>query len=130
MSIVKIETADAPAAIGPYSQGVRAGDYVFFSGQIPLDPATGEVVGGGIAAQTERVMASMAAVLAAAGLGFQQVVKTTIYLTDLNDFAIVNGIYGRHFSGTFPARATVQVAALPKGVAVEIEWIAYAGDNS
>jgi 2-iminobutanoate/2-iminopropanoate deaminase len=130
MSIVKIETTDAPAAIGPYSQGVRAGDYVFFSGQIPLDPATGEVVGGGIAAQTERVMTSMAAVLAAAGLGFQQVVKTTIYLTDLNDFAIVNGIYGRHFSGTFPARATVQVAALPKGVEVEIEWIAYAGDNS
>jgi 2-iminobutanoate/2-iminopropanoate deaminase len=130
MSIVKIETADAPAAIGPYSQGVRAGDYVFFSGQIPLDPATGEVIGGDIAAQTERVMASMAAVLAAAGLGFQQVVKTTIYLTDLNDFAIVNGIYGRHFSGTFPARATVQVAALPRGVGVEIEWIAYAGDNS
>lgn len=127
MAIVKIETADAPAAIGPYSQGVRAGEYAFFSGQIPLDPATGEVVGGGIAAQTERVMASMAAVLGAAGLGFDQVVKTTIYLTDLNDFAVVNGIYGRHFSGTFPARATVQVAALPKGVGVEIEWVAYCG---
>ena len=127
MAIVKIETADAPAAIGPYSQGVRAGDYVFFSGQIPLDPTTGEVVGGGIAAQTERVMASMAAVLGAAGLGFDQVVKTTIYLTDLSDFAVVNGIYGRHFAGTFPARATVQVAALPKGVGVEIEWVAYAG---
>jgi 2-iminobutanoate/2-iminopropanoate deaminase len=127
MPIEKIATADAPAAIGPYSQGVRAGDYVFFSGQIPLDPATGEVVGGGITAQTERVMASMAAVLDAAGLGFHQVVKTTIYLTDLNDFAVVNSIYGRHFSGTFPARATVQVAALPKGVGVEIEWIAYAG---
>lgn len=128
MSIAKIETADAPAAIGPYSQGVRAGNYVFFSGQIPLDPATGEVVEGGIIAQTERVMASMNAVLAAAGLGFHQVVKTTIYLTDLNDFAVVNNIYGRHFSGTFPARATVQVAALPKGVRVEIEWIAYCGE--
>lgn len=128
MSIAKIETADAPAAIGPYSQGVRAGNYVFFSGQIPLDPATGEVVEGGIIAQTERVMASMNAVLAAAGLGFHQVVKTTIYLTDLNDFAVVNNIYGRHFSGTFPARATVQVAALPKGVQVEIEWIAYCGE--
>jgi len=128
MSIEKIETADAPAAIGPYSQGVRAGNYVFFSGQIPLDPATGEVVDGGIVAQTERVMASMNAVLAAAGLEFHQVVKTTIYLTDLNDFAVVNNIYGRHFSGTFPARATVQVAALPKGVRVEIEWIAYCGE--
>lgn len=127
MAIEKIETANAPAAIGPYSQGVRAGDYVFFSGQIPLDPATGEMVEGGIAAQTERVMANMAAVLGAAGLGFDRVVKTTIYLTDLNDFAVVNGIYGRRFSGTFPARATVQVAALPKGVGVEIEWVAYCG---
>jgi 2-iminobutanoate/2-iminopropanoate deaminase len=125
MAIEKIETAGAPAAIGPYSQGVRAGDYIFFSGQIPLDPTTGEVVGDDIAAQTERVMANMEALLNAAGLGFGQVVKTTIYLTDMNDFAVVNGIYGRHFSGTFPARATVQVAALPKGVGVEIEWIAY-----
>lgn len=127
MTVVKIETADAPAAIGPYSQGVRAGDYVFFSGQIPLDPVSGVVVEGGIAAQTERVMANMAAVLGAAGLGFDRVVKTTIYLTDLNDFAVVNGIYGRRFSGTFPARATVQVSALPKGVGVEIEWVAYCG---
>ena len=127
MPIERIETTKAPAAIGPYSQGVRAGDHVYFSGQIPLDPATGEVVGGGIAAQTERVMAKRAAVLDAAGLGFDRVVKTTIYLTDLNDFAVVNEIYGRHFSGTFPARATVQVAALPKGVGVEIEWVAYCG---
>jgi len=127
MSIEKISTTKAPTAIGPYSQGVRAGDYVFFSGQIPLDPETGNVVEGGIAAQTERVMASMEAALGAAGLGFDRVVKTTIYLTDLNDFTVVNGIYGRHFAGIFPARATVQVAALPKGVGVEIEWIAYCG---
>jgi 2-iminobutanoate/2-iminopropanoate deaminase len=127
MAIEKIETSGAPAAIGPYSQGVRAGDYIFFSGQIPLDPATGQVVGGDVVAQTERVMANMAAVLGAAGLGFDRVVKTTIYLTDLNDFAVVNDIYGRNFSGTFPARATVQVAALPRGVKVEIEWVAYCG---
>jgi len=127
MSIKAVATAGAPAAIGPYSQGVRAGDYFFGSGQIPLDPATGEVVEGGIAVQTERVMANMAAVLSAAGLGFAQVVKTTIYLTDLQNFAVVNEIYGRCFSGDFPARATVQVAALPKGVGVEIEWVAYCG---
>ncbi len=127
MTLQKIETTQAPAAIGPYSQGVKAGDFCFFSGQIPLDPATGEVVAGGIEAQTERVMANMGAALAAAGLGFSQVVKTTIFLTDLKDFAVVNEIYGRHFTGIPPARATVQVAALPKGVAIEIEWIAYAG---
>lgn len=127
MTIERIETAQAPAAIGPYSQGIRAGDYVFFSGQIPLDPATGEVVSGDIAVQAERVMANISAVLNAAGLGFDCVVKTTIFLTDLKDFAKVNEIYGRHFSGTFPARSTVQVAALPKGVAIEIEWVAYAG---
>jgi len=127
MKCIKIETAEAPAAIGPYSQGVRAGDYLFLSGQIPLDPATGEVVPGGIAMQAEQAMVNLAAVLAAAGVSFAQVVKTTIYLTDLNDFAVVNGVYGRFFSGTFPARATVQVAALPKGVGVEIDAIAYCG---
>jgi 2-iminobutanoate/2-iminopropanoate deaminase len=127
MTIEKIETTQAPAAIGPYSQGVKAGDYIFFSGQIPLDPATGELVAGGIAAQTERVMANMAAALTAAGLGFERVVKTTIYLTDLQDFGTVNTIYGRHFAGVFPARATVQVAALPRGAAVEIDWVAYGG---
>lgn len=128
MSLEKIETAQAPAAIGPYSQGVKAGDYIFFSGQIPLHPQTGEVVSGGIAAQAEQVMNNMQAALAGAGLDFEQVVKTTIYLTDLADFAVVNEIYGRRFTGVYPARATVQVAALPKGVAVEIEWIAYGGD--
>jgi len=119
-----IQTAAAPAAIGPYSQGVRVAEQVYFSGQIPLDPSTGEVVPGGIAEQAEQVMKNMAAALAAAGLGFAQVVKTTIYLVDLNDFAVVNEIYGRSFDVDPPARATVQVAALPKGVGIEIECIA------
>lgn len=127
MTIAKIETGQAPAAIGPYSQGIRAGNFVFFSGQIPLDPASGELVPGGIAAQAEQVMANMKAVLVAAGLDFDRVVKTTIYLTDLADFATVNAVYGRHFGEQPPARATVQVAALPKGAAIEIEWIACAG---
>lgn len=125
--MLKIETADAPQAIGPYSQGIRVGDFVFFSGQIPLDPATGEMVSGGIAEETERVMANIEAVLKAAGLGFDKVVKTTIFLKDLQDFAIVNEIYGRRFQGTFPARSTIQVAALPKGAKVEIECVAFAG---
>jgi 2-iminobutanoate/2-iminopropanoate deaminase len=129
MAIEKIETSAAPAAIGPYSQGVKAGDFLFFSGQIPLEPSTGEVVAGDIAAQTERVMANMGAALGAAGLSFDRVVKTTIYLTDLGDFATVNEIYGRNFGDVPPARATVQVAALPKGVNIEIEWVAYSGDK-
>lgn len=128
MRVEKIETNAAPKAIGPYSQGVRAGDYVFFSGQIPLDPVSGEVVGEDVADQTERVMENMEAVLAAAGLDFDDVVKTTIYLTDLGDFSIVNEIYGRRFGEIPPARATVQVAALPKGVKVEIEWVAYSSE--
>ncbi|WP_027714525.1 RidA family protein [Desulfuromonas sp. TF] len=127
MAIEKIETSAAPKAIGPYSQGVRAGDYIFFSGQIPLDPESGEVVGEDISTQTERVMANMEAVLAAADLDFDRVVKTTIYLVDLGEFSTVNEIYGRHFGKIPPARATVQVAALPKGVKVEIEWVAYIG---
>ncbi len=127
MTIEKIETAKAPAAIGPYSQGVKAGDYVFFSGQIPLDPTTGEVVPGGVDEQARQVMKNMGAALEAAGLGFGKVVKTTIFLTDLQDFSTVNEIYGNCFDGVFPARATVQVAALPKGVSVEIEWVAYCG---
>ncbi|BCA80066.1 RidA family protein [Desulfuromonas sp. AOP6] len=123
----KIETDKAPAAIGPYSQGVAAGDFVFYSGQIPLEPASGELVSGGIDKQTRQVMANMGEALAAAGLDFSHVVKTTIYLTDLADFTVVNGIYGEFFSGIYPARATVQVAALPKGAAIEIEWVAFRG---
>lgn len=124
MTLQAIQTAAAPAAIGPYSQAVLAAGQLYISGQIPLDPATGQVVAGGIAEQTRQVMQNLAAVLAAAGVDFSRVVKTTIYLTDLSDFAVVNGIYGEYFSGIFPARATVQVAALPKGVAVEIDGIA------
>ena len=121
-----ITTRDAPGAIGPYSQAVRAGGLVFVSGQIPLDPATGQVVVGDIAAQTERVMNSLGAVLAAAGLGVDDVVRTTIYLVDLGNFAVVNDVYGRFFRAPYPARSTVQVAALPRGVAIEIDAIAVA----
>jgi len=119
-----IATQQAPAAIGPYSQAVRAGDAVFLSGQIPLDPATGQLVTGDITAQTRRVMESLRAVLAAAGCDFSHVVRTTIYLTDLGNFASVNEAYGSYFQPPFPARATVQVAALPRGAQVEIDAIA------
>ena len=119
-----VVSEQAPKAIGPYSQAVRVGNMVFFSGQIPLDPQSGKVVGGGIEVQAEQVMKNMDAVLNAAGLGFESVVKTTIYLVDLADFGTVNEIYGRRFTGVPPARACVQVAALPRDVAIEIEWIA------
>jgi len=123
MSLEKIATDKAPAAIGPYSQGVKAGGFYFFSGQIPLDPANGEIVSGGIVAQTEQVLRNIAALLNEAGLGPESVVKTTIYLTDLGHFAKVNDIYGRFFGASKPARATVEVAGLPKGAEIEIEWI-------
>ena len=122
-----IVTERAPQAIGPYSQGVKAGGFLFLSGQIALDPATGELVSGGVAAETERVMDNIAGVLAAAGLDFVSVVKTTIFLTDLAAFGVVNGIYGRRFPVASPARSTVQVAALPRGACVEIEVIARYG---
>lgn len=124
-----ISTADAPAAIGPYSQAIRAGGFVFLSGQIPLDPKSGEMVGGQDAgAQAEQVLDNLAAVLAAAGCAFADVVKTTIFLTDLGDFAAVNAVYAKRFEGAPPpARATVQVAALPRGAKVEIEMIAALG---
>ena len=122
----QIKTSAAPAAIGPYSQAVQAGGFIFYSGQIPLDPESGALVAGGINEQTRQVMANMGAMLQASGLDFNDVVKTTIYLTDLGDFATVNGIYAEYFTEAPPARACVQVAALPKGAAVEIEWIAIA----
>jgi len=122
-----IETDGAPAAIGPYSQAVRAGSLLFVSGQIPLDPATGEVVEGDVAAQTHRVMQSLGAILEAAGAGFDHVVRTTIYLTDLRAFSEVNEVYGGYFDDPAPARATVEVAALPKGVEVEIDAVADLG---
>ena len=121
-----IVSAGAPAAIGPYSQAIRAGGMIFVSGQIPLDPGTGEVIAGGIAEQAERVLASLRAVLDAAGSGLDRVVKTTVYLTDLGAFAEVNGIYARYFPQAPPARSTVQVAALPRGVGIEIDAVALA----
>jgi 2-iminobutanoate/2-iminopropanoate deaminase len=121
-----ISTSGAPKAIGPYSQAieVRAGQLLFLSGQIPLDPSSGELVKGTIEEETAQVMRNLAAVLAAGGAGFQHVVKTTIYLTDLADFAKVNEVYGAHFKSSPPARATVQVAALPRGARVEIDAVA------
>ena len=124
MSRVIISTDKAPAAIGPYSQGVRANGFIFFSGQIPLDPSSGEVVLGDIAVQTELVMKNIEALLTAAGAEFRDVVKSTIFLTNLADFAVVNEIYGRRFPDGPPARSTVEVKALPKGVDIEIEVIA------
>jgi 2-iminobutanoate/2-iminopropanoate deaminase len=121
-----VHSDQAPRAIGPYSQAVEArpGRLVFLSGQIPLDPATGELVAGNISVQTERVMENLGAVLRAAALGFQDVVRCTIYLVDLADFSTVNGVYGRYFTASPPARATVQVAALPKGARIEVDAIA------
>jgi 2-iminobutanoate/2-iminopropanoate deaminase len=117
-----ILTKNAPAPIGPYSQAIRVGDFLFCSGQIPLDPLSGEFVGGDdVTAQTRQVMENIAAVLEAAGAGFVQVVKTTIYLIDMADFPKVNEVYAERFSGAAPARSTVAVAALPRGARVEIE---------
>ncbi len=119
-----ISTTGAPGAIGPYSQAIGAGRLVFCSGQIPLDPATGQVWEGDIAAQTERVLLNLGAVLEAAGLSFADAVKTTVFLADFADFAAMNAVYGRFFPEPAPARSTVGVAALPRGVRLEIELIA------
>ena len=123
-----ISTNEAPGAIGPYSQAVRSGSFLFCSGQIPLDPKSGQIVSGEIAAQTRRVLDNIAAVLRTEGLTFDNVVKTTIFLTDLGDFQTVNEVYGSYFKQSPPARSTVQVSALPKGAKVEIEAIAAAGE--
>jgi 2-iminobutanoate/2-iminopropanoate deaminase len=121
----RIHTQHAPAAIGPYSQAIVAGGLVHCSGQVALDPATGALVAGDVAAQTRRVLANLAAVLAAAGSGFEHVVKCTVYLADMTDFAAVNQVYGEHFPGDAPpARATVEVARLPKDARVEIDCVA------
>ena len=130
MNTHEIRTGDAPEPVGPYSQAVCAGDIVFCAGQIPLDPATGELVASDIEAETSRVMDNLSAVLEAAGSSLDRVVKTTIYVTDMNDFARINTVYGTYFSsGAKPARATVQVAALPKGAHVEIDCIAIRQDG-
>lgn len=127
MSKAIVKTSDAPAAIGPYSQAVKAGDFLFCSGQIPLDPASGEVVEGDVRVQTKRVMNNLVAVLKAGGASLDRVVKTTIFLVDLGDFGAVNETYAKFFTGDPPARATVEVSKLPKGVRVEIEATAYLG---
>lgn len=123
MSRTIIATPSAPAAIGPYSQAVRAGDTVYLSGQIPLDPATGELVGGGIEAQARRVFENLKAVAAAAGATLDQAVRVTVYLTDLGHFATVNAVMTEYFSAPYPARVTLGVAALPRGAAIEVDCI-------
>jgi len=119
-----LSSPNAPQAIGPYSPAVRAGQLLFVSGQVPLDPATGQMVGGDIGAQTRRVLDNIGALLQAGSRSFADVVRTTIFLADMNDFAAVNEIYGQYFSEPYPARATVQVARLPKDARVEIDVIA------
>jgi len=119
-----VSTLLAPKAIGPYSQAIRAGNLLFVSGQIPIDPATGSLVGGDIVAQTRRVLQNLGAILEAAGSSFQQVAKTTVFLQDMNEFAAMNEVYANFFPAPAPARATVQVARLPKDVKVEIELVA------
>lgn len=119
-----IHTDSAPKAVGPYSQAVRMGDFLFCSGQIPIDPKTQEVFTGDIQKQTEMVIANIEALLKSTGMGFSHIIKSTIFLTSMSDFAAVNEIYSKYFTSDFPARSTVQVAGLPKGVNVEIEVIA------
>lgn len=123
MSITTISTPHAPAAIGPYSQGTVANGFLYTAGQIALDPATGRMIEGDVVAQTERVMANLTAILLAAGAGWGDVVKTTVYLLDMNDFPTVNEIYERALGDARPARSTVQVAALPRGAMVEIDAV-------
>ena len=124
-----VATEAAPQAIGPYSQAIRLGDFVFTSGQIPIDPRTGVFVEGGIAEQTEQALRNLAEVLRAAGTGLGAVVKTTVYLADMNDFAAMNEVYGRYFSNEPPARSTVQAARLPRDARVEIDVIAVRKNN-
>ncbi len=124
MNVRIVHTEDAPAAIGPYSQAVVAGNFLFTAGQIAIDPATGQIVQGDVTAQTERVMRNLAAVLETAGATWSDVVKTTVYLQDMADFPRVNDVYGRVIGDARPARSTVQVAGLPRGVLVEIDAVA------
>jgi 2-iminobutanoate/2-iminopropanoate deaminase len=119
-----INTNDAPAPIGPYNQAVQVGNFLFVSGQIPLDPVSGELVSSGIAAETEMVMSNLKAILTAAGMDFKNVVKSTIFIMDMGQFAEINAVYGKYFPENAPARETVQVAQLPKGVNIEISVIA------
>jgi 2-iminobutanoate/2-iminopropanoate deaminase len=119
-----VKTSNAPAALGPYSQAIKVGDFVYTSGQVAIDPATGELIGEGIAEQTDRVLKNVSAVLEAAGSSLDLVVKTLVFLADMNDFAAMNEVYGKFFPGAPPARSTVQAARLPKDARVEIEAVA------
>jgi 2-iminobutanoate/2-iminopropanoate deaminase len=119
-----VKTSNAPEALGPYSQAIKVGEFVYTSGQVAIDPATGEFIGGDIAEQTERVLKNVAAVLEAAGSNLDQVVKTLVFLADMNDFAAMNEVYGKFFTGAPPARSTVQAARLPKDARIEIEAVA------
>ncbi|MFQ5480425.1 MAG: RidA family protein [Thermodesulfobacteriota bacterium] len=123
-NITEFSTDEAPAAIGPYSQAVRAGGFLFLSGAIPIDAASGKLITGGIEVETRSVLTNISAVLAAAGLGLEDVVKTTVYLSDIKLFERMNKVYGEFFSPPYPARATLEVSRLPKGVAIEIEAVA------
>lgn len=125
-----ISTTAAPAAIGPYSQGNIFGNLIFTSGQVPLDPATGEIVGTNVEEQTEQVLKNVKAVLEEAGSSMDKVLKTTVFIKDMNDFAVINGVYAKFFTeGSYPSRSAVEVARLPKDVLVEIETIAYLSDG-
>ena len=121
-----IATKDAPQAIGPYSQGIRANGFVFVSGQVAIDPSTQQVISGDVAAQTDRVLKNLSAILKTAGSGLEKVVRSTVFLKNMGDFAAMNEVYGRYFSTAPPARSTVEVARLPKDVLVEIDVIALA----
>jgi len=121
-----ITTKSAPQAIGPYSQAIRANGFIFTSGQIPIDPATQQLIAGDVAAQTERVLKNISAILTAAGSRMEKVVRTTVFLKSMNDFAAMNEVYGRYFTSNPPARSTVEVARLPKDVLVEIDVVALA----
>ena len=123
MSVKTVHTDKAPAAIGPYSQGIVANGFLFTAGQIPIDPGSGQVITGNVAAQTERVMSNLAAVLSTVNATWKDVVKTTVYLHDMNDFPTVNEVYGKALGDARPARSTVQVSALPRGVLVEIDAV-------
>lgn len=127
--ITSIRTESAPQAVGPYSQAVRAGDFLFISGQIPLDPETGEMRGGSIGDRAEQVLKNIEAVCLAAGAELRSVVRTTVYLTNMDDFGAVNAVYARHFSGRFPARMAVGVASLPKGADLAMDAVAFVEED-
>ena len=130
MARIPITSRGAPAAIGPYSQAIRAGEFLFVSGQVPLDPATGELLEGDVAAQTHRVLQSLEAIVRAAGATLDDVVRTTVYLADMNDFVAMNRVYATFFAAPAPARAAVQVARLPKDAQVEIDAIVRLADRA